>query len=64
MRLVLPQVEVDCREASAGHPLVQELVVLVKHRLLDLVHHVAVLTDDLGQRDLSDLGQLSLCEPY
>ena len=29
--LILPQVQVDCWEASAGHSLVQELMVLVEH---------------------------------
>ena len=64
MRLVLPQLEVDLREAAARDALVEELVVLVEGGLLDLVDHVRVLADDLGQGRLPDLCQLGLGEPH
>ena len=61
--LVLPQVEVDLRQTAARHALIEELVILIKRRLLDLVHHVSVLTHNLGQGRLPDLSQLGLGEP-
>ena len=64
MRLVLPQLEVDLREAAARDALVEELMVLVEGGLLDLVDHVRVLADDLGQGRLPDLCQLGLGEPH
>ena len=38
-------------------------MVLVEDRLLDLVHNVTVLADDLGQGDLPDFSQLCFREP-
>ena len=63
MSLVLPQVEIDLRQTATGHTFIQELMILVKGRLLDLVDHVSILTDNLGQGGLPDLSQLGLCEP-
>ena len=60
--LVLPQPEVDLREAAAGNSLVEELVVLIEGGLLDLVHHVRILADNLGQRHFPQLSQLALSE--
>ena len=42
--------EVDLWNVPAGYALVEELVGLVEHGLLDLVHHVAVLADNLEHR--------------
>lgn len=64
VRLVLPQLQVDLREAAARDALVEELVVLVEGGLLDLVDHVRVLADDLGEGRLPDLRQLRLGEPH
>ena len=62
--LILPQVQVDLRQTPAGNPLIEELVILVKCGLLDLVDHIRVLADNLGQGGLPDLSQLGLSEPH
>jgi hypothetical protein len=49
--LILPQEQVDFRDVPAGYTFIEELVWLVEDRLLYLVHHVAVLADDLNVKD-------------
>ena len=49
--LILPQEQVNFWDVPAGYTLIEELVWLVEDRLLYLVHHVAVLADDLNVKD-------------
>ena len=46
--LILPEVKVDFWNISARYSLIQKLVGLVKYRLLNFVHHIAVLADYLN----------------
>ena len=60
---LLPQVQVDGGQGTAGDPRVQERVRNVEESSLDVGDCVAVVTHHLGQADLPDLVQLGLCEP-
>ena len=39
-------------------------MILIEGGLLNFIHDVSVLTNNLGQSSLSDLSQLRLCEPH
>ena len=60
---LLPQVQVDGGQRTAGDAGVEEGIRHVEESSLDVCHGVAVVTHHLGQGDLPDLVQLSLGEP-